>query len=132
MKKLFLTGISLLFALTLAFAQGADSESKAKEKVATLTEQLTLTAEQQTSIYDIVLEHLKAKQKIDATQSPDAQAEAKTKLQEATDTQIKEKLTDEQKTLFDKIISERPAAEKPAPTAPVTPPAEMPEQPTTE
>jgi len=130
MKKLFLTGISLLFALTLTFAQDANPEDKAKEKVTKLTEKLTLTDEQQTSIYDIVLEHAKAKQalKADASQSPEALAEAKTRLQETTDAQIKEKLSDEQKTLYDRIIAERPQKETPAPTTPVTPPMQ-PEQP---
>jgi len=133
MKKLFLTGISLLFALTLTFAQDANPEDKAKEKVTKLTEKLTLTDEQQTSIYDIVLEHAKAKQalKADASQSPEALAEAKTRLQETTDAQIKEKLSDEQKTLYDRIIAERPQKETPAPTTPVTPPMQ-PEQPSGE
>lgn len=126
MKKLFLTGISLLFALTLTFAQDANPEDKAKEKVTKLTEKLTLTDEQQTSIYDIVLEHAKAKQalKADASQSPEALAEAKNRLQETTDAQIKEKLSDEQKTLYDRIISERPREATPTPTTPTTPPVE--------
>ncbi len=130
MKKLILTGLSFLFALTLTFAQDANPEDKAKEKVTKLTEKLTLTDEQQTSIYDIVLEHAKAKQalKADASQSPEALAEAKTRLQETTDAQIKEKLSDEQKTLYDRIIAERPQKETPAPTTPVTPPMQ-PEQP---
>lgn len=129
MKKLFLTGVSLLFALTLTFAQSGNPEDKAREKVTKLTEKLTLTDEQQTSVYDIVLEHAKAKQalKADATQSPEALAEAKNRLQETTDAQIKEKLSDEQKTLYDRIIAERPREEAPAPT-PVTPPVQ-PEQP---
>ncbi|RZF60309.1 hypothetical protein [Sphingobacterium corticibacterium] len=127
MKKLFLTGISLLFALTLTFAQDANPEDKAREKVAKLTEKLTLTDEQQTSVYDIVLEHAKAKQalKADASQSPEALAEAKGRLQETTDAQIKEKLSDEQKTQYDRIIAERPQEETPAPATPiVTPPVE--------
>lgn len=126
MKKLFLTGISLLFALTLTFAQDANPEDKAREKVTKLTEKLTLTDEQQTSIYDIVLDHAKAKQEIkaDASQSPEAAAEAKARLQEATDVQIKEKLTDEQKTAYDRIVAERPKIETPAPATPVTAPVE--------
>lgn len=126
MKKLFLTGISLLFALTLTFAQNANPEDKAKEKVTKLTEKLTLTDEQQTSIYDIVLEHVKAKQalKADASQSPEALAEAKSRLQETTDAQIKEKLSDEQKAAYDRIIADRPKEEAPAPATPITPPVE--------
>ncbi|PRD48762.1 hypothetical protein [Sphingobacterium haloxyli] len=126
MKRLFLTGISLLFALTLTFAQDANPEAKAQEKVTKLTEKLTLTDEQQTSIYDIVLEHAKAKQalKADASQSPEALAEAKNRLQETTDAQIKEKLSDEQKTQYDRIVAERPREETPAPATPVTPPTQ--------
>ena len=129
MKKLFLTGMSLLFALTLTFAQSANPEDKAKEKVAKLTEKLTLTDEQQTSIYDIVLEHAKAKQaiKADASQSPEAIAEAKDRLQATTDAQIKEKLSDEQKATYDRLISERPKKEV-TPIAPATQPVE-PQQP---
>lgn len=132
MKKLFLTGISLLFALTLTFAQDKNPEDKAKEKVTKLTEKLTLTDEQQTSIYDIVLEHAKAKEalKADATQSPEAVTESKNRLQETTDAQIKDQLSDEQKPLYDKIISERPRREAPAPTTPVPP--MQPEQPISE
>jgi|SRR5690606_33453213 len=132
MKKIFLTGISLLFALTLTFAQDANPEQKAQEKVTKLTEKLTLTEEQQTSIYDIVLEHAKAKQaiKADGTQSDEAKAEAKTRLQEGTDAQIKEKLSDEQKALYDKMISERPKKASPVPITPI-PPVEQ-EQPVSE
>lgn len=127
MKKIFLTGVSLLFALTLAFAQDANPENKAKEKVTKLTEKLTLTEEQQPAIYDIVLEHVKAKQalKSDPSQSPEALAEATNRLQETTDAQIKEKLSDEQKTLYDQVISERPKKES---STPATPPMQ-PEKP---
>lgn len=123
MKKLFLTGISLLFALTLTFAQDKSPEDKAKEKVTKLTEKLTLTDEQQTSIYEIVLQHAKAKQdlKADGTQSAEATTQAKNRLQETADAQIKEQLSDEQRSLYDKIISERPKKETPAPTTPVPP-----------
>jgi len=123
MKKLFLTSISLLFALTLTFAQDKSPEDKAKEKVAKLTEKLTLTDEQQTSIYDIVLEHAKAKQnlKADGTQSAEAKTQAKNRLQETADAQIKDQLSDEQKSQYDQIISERPKKETPAPTTPAQP-----------
>src|SRR5690606_7947413 len=101
------TSISLLFALTLTFAQDKSPEDKAKEKVAKLTEKLTLTDEQQTSIYDIVLEHAKAKQnlKADGTQSAEAKTQAKNRLQETADAQIKDQLSDEQKSQYDQIIS---------------------------
>ena len=131
MKKLVLTGISLLFALTFAFAQSTTPESKAKEKVAKLTTELTLTTEQQPSIYEIVLTHVKAKEalKADASQSPEAAIEAKKKLQMETDAKIKEQLSDEQKMVYDKMIAERDKKKDMAPASPMTPPAK-PVQPT--
>lgn len=132
MKKLFLTGISLLFAASLTFAQSGNPEDKAKEKVEKLAEKLTLTEEQQTAVHDIVLEHVKAKEalKADASQSPEALKDAKTRLQETTDAQIKDKLSDDQKSLYDSVIAERPKEETMAPTTPVITPTQSDQQPT--
>ncbi|MFD1769283.1 hypothetical protein [Sphingobacterium suaedae] len=116
MKKLFLTGISLLFAVTLTFAQ-SNPEEATKQEVTELTEKLTLTEDQQKTIFDIVLEGTKAKEavKADATLSPEVLAESLNKLQATTDAQVAEKLSDEQKPLFEKIISERPKETTPTP-----------------
>ncbi|SFS74321.1 hypothetical protein [Sphingobacterium wenxiniae] len=109
MKKLFLTGISLLFALTLTFAQEGNPEEKAKQVVTELTEKLTLTDDQQKSIYDIVLDNAKQKEalKADTTLSPEALSEAVSRLKETKKAQITEKLSDEQKALYAQIIADK-------------------------
>ncbi|WP_437919402.1 hypothetical protein [Sphingobacterium sp. LRF_L2] len=125
MKKLFLTGISLLFAITLTFAQ-TNPDEVAKEEVTTLTEKLTLTEDQQTSIFQIVLEGEKSKEavKVDGTLSPEVLAESLNKLQASTDAQVAEKLSDEQKPLFERIVSERPKETAPIPVETPIQPAE--------
>ncbi|WP_437922203.1 hypothetical protein [Sphingobacterium sp. LRF_L2] len=111
MKKLILTGLSLLFALTLTFAQEGTPETKAKEKVEKLSEKLTLTPEQQTAVYDIVLEHTKAKWalKADTTISPDVAKQQVDALTSTADAKIVEKLTEEQKPIYIQWIEERNA-----------------------
>ncbi|MFD1768846.1 hypothetical protein [Sphingobacterium suaedae] len=111
MKKLILTGLSFLFALSLTFAQQGTPEEKAKETVATLTEKLTLTDAQQTAIYDIVLEHKKAKWalKSDTTITPDAAKEQAASLKATADAKIAEQLTEEQKPVYTKWVEERDA-----------------------
>ncbi len=116
MKKLFLTGISLLFAATLTFAQAVNPEDKAKQETVALTEKLTLTEDQQKTVFDFVLEgeQTKAAVKADATLSPEIIAETLNKVQEHTDAQVAEKLSDEQKEIFAKIVAERVKEEAPA------------------
>lgn len=116
MKKLFLTGISLLFAATLTFAQAVNPEDRAKEEVVTLTEKLTLTEDQQKTVFDFVLEGEQTKEAVraDATLSPEIIAETLNKVQEHTDAQVADKLSDEQKEIFAKIVSERVKEEAPA------------------
>lgn len=118
MKKLILTGISLLFAVTLTMAQG-NPEEAAKQEVALLTEKLTLTEDQQTSLLQIIWESAKAKETVkeDATLSPEVLAESLHKIQATTDAQVEEKLSDEQKPLYKKLISERPKEMSPKPAA---------------
>lgn len=116
MKKIILTGISLLFATTLTFAQ-SNPEEAAKQEVAVLTEKLTLTEDQQTSVLQIVWEGAKAKAAVkeDATLSPEVLAESLNKIQATTDAQVAEKLSDEQKPVFEKLVSERPKETVPTP-----------------
>src|SRR5690606_21193929 len=111
MKKLILTGLSLLFALTLTFAQEGTPEQKAKTTEETLKERLSLTDAQQTAIYDIVLEHKKAKWalKSDTTITPDVAKEQAKSLKATADAKIAEQLTEEQKPLFTKWVEERDA-----------------------
>lgn len=128
MKKLFLTGLSLFCALTLTFAQ-SNPEETAKVEVTTLTSTLTLTEDQSTEILPILVDGNKAKEAIksDATLSPELLSEALNKQQATTDAQVAEKLTDEQKPLFETYVSERPKEE--APAAPATQPNMQPIEP---
>lgn len=116
MKKLILTGISLLVAVTMSFAQQVKPEEKAKQETVVLTEKLTLSEEQQQTVYDLVLqgEVSKAALRADETLSPEILVESLTKVQANTDQQVSEKLTDEQKEIYAKIVSERPQEEAPA------------------
>lgn len=111
MKKLILTGLSLLFALTLTFAQEGTPEDKAKAKVEKITEKVTLTPEQQTAVYDIVLEHTKAKWalKADTTIAEDVAKQQAEALAASADAKIVETLTEEQKPLYAKYVEERKA-----------------------
>ncbi|NQD70511.1 hypothetical protein HP439_07245 [Sphingobacterium shayense] len=131
MKKLFLTGVSLLCALTLTFAQ-SNPEETAKQEVTTLTSTLTLTEDQSTEILPILVEGNKAKEalKADATLSPELLSEALNKQQATTDAQVAEKLTDDQKPLFETYVSERPKEEASAAPTTVPQPVEPTQQPT--
>lgn len=120
MKKLFLTGISLLFAVSLTFAQQVNPEEKAKEVITQLTEKLTLTAEQQTTIFPLILEGEQAVEalKADTTIAPEVVAEQVGNIQNSVDAKVSEVLTEEQKPVFLQLISERPK-DTVAPNAPV-------------
>lgn len=111
MKKLILTGLSFLFAITMLFAQEINPENKAKETVTELTEKLTLTQDQQTSIYDIVLEKVKAKValKADTTLTEDAVKQQIEALSTTANDKINELLSEEQKPLFAKYLEEKQA-----------------------
>ncbi len=125
MKQIILTGISLLFAITLTFAQ-SNPEEAAKQEVAVLTEKLSLTEDQQTTVLQIVWEGAKAKAAVkeDATLSPEVLAESLNKIQATTDAQVAEKLSDEQKPVFEKLVSERPKETVPTPVQTPTQPAQ--------
>ena len=103
MKKLFLTGISLLFAVTLTFAQNTDVQQDARKKAAELTEKLQLTAEQQGSIHQIILEGLQQKETLKAnnTISEDAKKETLKAGAKDKDAKIKAVLTEEQKAKYE-------------------------------
>ncbi len=119
MKKLFLAVSAVLFSLTLTFAQEVNPEEKAKQTVTEWTSQLNLTQEQQTQIYDIVLEAKKAKLAIksDAAQTDEAKkAEQLAAITADLDSKVVGLLTEEQKPLYAKIVEER-AAKKQAPEA---------------
>lgn len=111
MKKLILTGLSFLFAITLTFAQQANPEQKAQEAVTELTQKLTLTEAQQQTIYPIILDQVKAKHalKEDKTLSPDVLKEQLHTIWNTTDAKIVEQLTEEQKPIYAEIVKERQA-----------------------
>lgn len=108
MKKLILTGVGLLFAMTLTFAQETDAEQKSKEKVVTLTEKLTLNEEQQAAIYPIIFEKLQAKTSIkaDATLSEDDAKQRIDKAAADANTKILDLLNDEQKEIYHRHLEE--------------------------
>ncbi|MDR2281815.1 MAG: hypothetical protein LBE37_01325 [Sphingobacterium sp.] len=114
MKKLILTGLSFLFAVTILFAQEINPENKAKETVTELTEKLTLTEDQQTAVYNIVLEKVNAKiaVKSDTTLSAEVVKEQIQALKATANGKINDLLTDEQKTLFIKYLEEKMANKK--------------------
>lgn len=109
MKKLILTGLSFLFAITLTFAQEVTPENKAKESVTELTEKLTLTEDQQTAIYAIVLEKIKGKEaiKADTTLTEDAVKQQIEAIKVNANSKINELLTEDQKPLFVKFLEEK-------------------------
>jgi len=109
MKKLFLTVSAFLFALSLSIAQEVSPEDKAKETVTEWTTQLNLTEEQQAQIYDIVLDHKKAKfaLKSDTTAAEDNKAQQVDALNANLDKSVNDVLTDEQKPLYAKIVESR-------------------------
>ncbi|WP_140936995.1 hypothetical protein [Sphingobacterium lumbrici] len=111
MKKLILTGLSLLFAITLTFAQQGTPEEKTTEIVTKLTEKLILSEEQQASVYNIILELTTTKYalKADTTLSEDVVKKQISILTATADEKITELLTDEQKPEFAKYIEERNA-----------------------
>jgi len=109
MKKLILTGLSFLFAITLTFAQDINPETKAKQKVDELTQVLTLNEDQQSAIFTIILEKVTAKHaiKADTTLAADV-AKQQIEAAQATALQkISEQLNDDQKVAFAKYLEEQ-------------------------
>lgn len=109
MKKLFLTGIGLLFAATLTFGQEVEPEVKAKAKVEKLTEKLSLTGDQQGPIYEIVLSTIASKKalKSDATSTDEAKKAQLDAIKSESQEKIKALLTPEQKEAYDKHLAEK-------------------------
>jgi len=109
MKKLILTGLSFLFAITLTFAQDINPETKAKQKVDELTQVLTLNEDQQSAIFTIILEKVTAKQaiKADTTIAADVAKQQIDAAQAAALQKISEQLNDDQKVAFAKYLEEQ-------------------------
>lgn len=111
MKKLFLTGIGFLLALSLTFAQQASPEETATQVTTELTQKLSLTDEQKTAAYTITLDQAKAEAALlqDTTATKEVLTEQFTKLQADADAKVDALLTEDQKELFKKVVAERPA-----------------------
>ncbi|ERJ60088.1 hypothetical protein [Sphingobacterium paucimobilis] len=111
MKKIILTGLSFLFAVTMLFAQEINPENKAKETVTELTEKLTLTDDQQAAVYDIVLEKVQAKiaVKSDTTLSEDVVKQQIEALTATANGKINDLLTEDQKPIFIQYLEEKMA-----------------------
>ncbi len=116
MKKLFLTGIGFFLAMSLTFAQQTTPEENATKVATELVTKLTLNEEQKTAVSTIVLNQEKAIAAViqDATATADAKKESITKIQGESDTKIAQLLTDEQKTAYQKYVTERPPVSIPA------------------
>ncbi|HMR17750.1 MAG TPA: hypothetical protein PKA53_00500 [Sphingobacterium sp.] len=108
MKKLILTGVGFLFAITLTFAQETDAEKKTREKVATLTEKLALNDEQKEAIYPIIYEKHQAKLsvKADTTLSTDEAKQQIDKAASEANARILEQLNEEQKEIYHRHLEE--------------------------
>ena len=109
MKKLFLTGVSLLFAVTLTFAQQVNPEEKAKEKPAELTEKLMLTPEQQAPVHQIILASIQEKHalKEDKTLTDEAKKERMKTSKVEKHEKLKALLTEEQRVQYEAWAKEK-------------------------
>src|SRR5690606_36940023 len=117
MKKLYLSITAFLFSMILSFEQEVTAEDKAKETVPEWTTQLNLTEEQQAKIYDIVLEHKKAKLalKSDTNTAEEGKAQQIDALNANLDQNVANVLTDEQKPLYAQIVESRASKKSAAP-----------------
>ena len=121
MKKLFLAGIGFFLAMSLTFAQQTTPEENATKVVTELVTKLTLNDEQKTAVSTILLDQAKAEHTIvkDSASSAQAKSESLNKLQNEVDTKVNQLLTEDQKSLYQKMIAERPAKSVPAAAEPV-------------
>jgi len=120
MKKLILTGIGFCLALSLTFAQQGTPEETATKATTELVQKLNLNDEQKTAVSTILLDQAKAEQAIakDSSSSTEVKSEALSKLQTEVDTKVSQILTEDQKSLYQKIIATRPAKSIPVAAEP--------------
>ncbi|RKO70510.1 hypothetical protein D7322_16650 [Sphingobacterium puteale] len=118
MKKLILTGMGLCLALSLTFAQQVTPEETAAKATTELVQKLNLNDEQKTAISSILLDQAKAEETIlkDSTSTTAAKGETLNKLQTEVDGKVSQLLTEDQKTIYQKVIAERPAKAVPTRT----------------
>ncbi|WP_282638146.1 hypothetical protein [Sphingobacterium thalpophilum] len=110
MKKIILTGIGLCLSLALAFAQQRTPEETAAKATTELVQKLNLNDEQKTAVSTILLDQAKTEDTIlkDNSATSEAKSEALSKLQTEVDTKVNQLLTEDQKNIYQKVISERP------------------------
>lgn len=120
MKKLILTGIGLCLALNLTFAQQATPEETAAKATTELVQKLNLNDEQKTAVSSILLDQAKAEETIlkDSSSTAATKGETLNKLQTEVDSKVSQLLTEDQKTIYQKVIAERPAKAVPTRTEP--------------
>ena len=120
MKKLILTGIGLCLALSLTFAQQVTPEETAAKATTELVQKLNLNDEQKTAVSSILLDQAKAEETIlkDSSSTAAAKGETLNKLQTEVDSKVSQLLTEDQKTIYQKVIAERPAKAVPTRTEP--------------
>lgn len=118
MKKLLMICGMLFSVITFAHAQGGNRngtpEERATKSTAQLTEKLTLNADQQTKIHDILLDQNTQMNKAREDAGDDRKA-MRTKmmtLMQSNNDKIKAVLTDDQKKAYDTFLEERRAAMK--------------------
>ncbi|WP_433901833.1 hypothetical protein [Sphingobacterium puteale] len=118
MKKLILTGMGLCLALSLTFAQQVTPEETVAKATTELVQKLNLNDEQKTAISSILLDQAKAEETIlkDSTSTTAAKVEILNKLQTEVDGKVSQLLTEDQKTIYQKVIAERPAKAVPTRT----------------
>lgn len=118
MKKQILTGMGLCLALSLTFAQQVTPEETAAKATTELVQKLNLNDEQKTAISSILLDQAKAEETIlkDSTSTTAAKVEILNKLQTEVDGKVSQLLTEDQKTIYQKVIAERPAKAVPTRT----------------
>lgn len=104
----------LFGVMTFAHAQGGNRqmgtpEERATKATAQLTEKLTLTADQQTKVHDILLDQNNQMAKIreEAGEDRKAMREKSMALMEGNNTKINAVLTDDQKKTYAAYLQER-------------------------
>ncbi|MDF2518913.1 MAG: hypothetical protein K0R59_4209 [Sphingobacterium sp.] len=110
----------MCLALNLTFAQQVTPEETAAKATTELIQKLNLNDEQKTAVSSILLDQAKAEETIlkDSSSTAAAKGETLNKLQTEVDTKVSQLLTEDQKTIYQKVIAERPAKAVPTTTEP--------------
>ncbi|MDM1296060.1 hypothetical protein HX021_17360 [Sphingobacterium sp. N143] len=120
MKKLILTTIGYCLVLNLTFAQQATPEEIAIKATTELVQKLNLNDDQKAAVSSILLDQAKAEEEVlnDSSSSSEAKTESLNKLQTEIDGKVSQLLTEDQKSIYQKLIAERPSKAIPTATHP--------------